>query len=155
MLKVTLIEFIFRAIPEAFIYIFAMYVFAGAKIDKVRYIKTSIILAIMMCTIRSLPISYGVHTILIIMIAITLCGTINKLAIIDIIHASIISVVIQFLAEGIDILLIEAVFKKNIHEVLKNPLHKVIYGIPSLVMWGAAIFIYYQYISKKVKKSND
>ena len=154
MLNVTLVDFIFRAIPEAFIHIFAMYVFVGAKIDKKSYTKASILLAMMMFIIRSLPISYGIHTILIIMAMITLSITLNKLSIIDTIRAAIINVIIQFIAEGLNILFIQMILKKDLEVVIIEPLSKVRYGIPSLIIWVAIIFIYYKFMGKKRKYSD-
>ena len=155
MLKVTLIEFILRGIPEAFIHLFAMYAFTGVKLDKRRYVKTGIILAIMMLFIRFLPISYGIHTILIIMAMITLSITLNKLGIIETIRAAIINVIVQFLAEGINMLLIQGMFRKSVQEIVSDPITKVIYGIPSLIIWMLVIFIYYKWIGKKKRRSHD
>ncbi|MFQ9697515.1 MAG: hypothetical protein ACLRY5_11860 [Zhenhengia sp.] len=155
MLKITLIEFILRAIPEAFIHIFAMYAFTGMKLDKHHYIRTSLILGVTMFAIRFLPISYGIHTILIIMAMITLSITLNKLGIIETIRAAIINVIVQFLAEGVNILLIESVFRKSVQEVVSDPITKVLYGIPSLIIWIMAICAYYKWIGKKKEKKYD
>lgn len=152
MLQVTLIEFILRGIPEAFIHLFAMYTFTGVKLDKHLYIKTGIILSIIMLFIRCLPISYGIHTILIIMAMITLSITLNKLGIIETIRAAIINVIVQFLAEGINMMLIQGVFGKSVQEISSKPIVKVLYGIPSLVIWMTAIFTYYKWIGRKKKK---
>lgn len=154
MLNVTLVDFIFRSIPEAFIYIFAMCVFVGVKIEKKRYMKTSILLAMMMFIIRTLPISYGIHTILIIMGIITLSITLNKLSIIDTIRAAIINVIVLFIAEGLNVLFIQIVLKKDLEVVMVEPLSKVLYGIPSLIIWVTIIFIYYKFIGK-TRKYND
>lgn len=152
MLQVTLIEFILRGIPEAFIHLFAMYTFTGVKLDKHRYIKTGIILSMIMLIIRCLPISYGIHTILIIMAMITLSITLNKLGIIETIRAAIINVIVQFLAEGINMILIEGCFGRSIQEISSDPITKVFYGIPSLIIWMIFIFGYYKWIDRKKKK---
>ena len=151
MLKITLVEFIFRAVPEAFIHIFAMCVFVGVKIGKKDYIKTSILLSMMMFIIRALPISYGIHTILIIMGMIALSITLNKLSIIDTIRAAIINVVVQFLAEGINLLFIQVVLKREIEVVIAEPVSKTLYGMPSLLIWIMFIFIYYKFMGKTRK----
>lgn len=155
MLKVTLIELILRAVPEAFIYMFAMYAFSGQKLDKIQYIKASIGLAMSMFAIRFLPISYGIHTILILMVIIAISVMFNKLNIVGVITASIINVVIQFMAEGINIMFIQYCLGKNLQEVVGNPISKTIYGVPSLILWALVITAYYRMMRKRVSKKND
>ena len=70
MLKLSVVEFVARAVPEAFLFIFAIYTFSHTRINKKRYLLSSLLMTIMIFIIRSLPISYGIHTILSIMVLI-------------------------------------------------------------------------------------
>lgn len=129
-----IITILFRGIPEGFIYIFAMYTLSNVKIDKNKCILSSVILSILMVAIRELPISYGVHTILVMMTIILLGVIINKLEMIYCISIAIVIMIVQFLAEGLNIFLIKLVFRKDVATVLSTPISKVIYGIPSLII---------------------
>nr|WP_312292105.1 hypothetical protein [Clostridium chromiireducens] len=68
MLQLTVLEFTIRTIPEALVYIFAAYVFSNKKLDVNKYLISSFLLAIGTFLVRMLPINYGVHTILAIII---------------------------------------------------------------------------------------
>ncbi len=72
MLKLSIVEFVARAIPEAFLLIFAVYTFSNTRMNKKNYLLSSFLMLIMIFIIRSLPISYGIHTILSIMVIILL-----------------------------------------------------------------------------------
>lgn len=154
MLIEALITFIFRALPEAFIHIFAMYAFTGAKIDKKKYIQSSVLIAIIMVIIRALPISYGIHTILIIMGIIAISIGINQINIIHCISIILLNVVLQFLSEGINVVIIEKVFKMSIADAVADSMNMVIYSIPSLVIWGGVIVIAYKVIRRKKSCQN-
>ena len=52
MLRVSGFEFIVRLIPEAFIFMFAAYTFSKTKLDKKRYLLSSILLGISVFFVR-------------------------------------------------------------------------------------------------------
>ncbi|GIM28590.1 hypothetical protein CPJCM30710_12560 [Clostridium polyendosporum] len=149
MLKLSILEFLFRLIPEGFLFILASYTLSKNLIDKKRYLISSIILAIIVYSIRSLPIHYGVHTILVLIIHIVLTVNINKIDIIKSIESGITTIIIEFICEGINVFLIHKVFKVDIDVIFSQPLLKIIYGIPSLLMLGCIIVLWYIRLLKK------
>ena len=108
-----------------------------------------------MILISKLPISYGIHTILIVMAIIGLGVRVNQLDIVYCISIAIINMCIQFLTEGINVLLIEKVFKMDITKAMSEPLSKSICGIPSLVMFFCVIYIVHRMIRKRQGAKND
>ena len=55
-------------IPESFLLVFVSYVFAGKRVNRKLYFISSILFVIVACLVRRLPIHFGVHTIIIILI---------------------------------------------------------------------------------------
>ena len=64
MLKITLFEFIVRGIPEEFLFVFAVYTFTRTAINLKRYLIASFVFWISEYLIRSLPIQYGINTVI-------------------------------------------------------------------------------------------
>lgn len=149
MLKLSILEFFIRVIPESFLIIFAVYTFSKTAIEVKKYFLSSIILAIMTFMIRSLPIHYGIHTILCIIVIILLICNINKIDIIKSIQAVIITIILQFICEGINVFMIQNIFKLDINYVFNEPVLKLLYGIPSLVIFACIPILYYVKLSKR------
>ena len=153
MLKLTLLEVFLRVLPEEFLIIFAVYAFSKTVINVKKYIITSILFVIAVYIIRLLPIQYGVHTILNIIVIIVLTININKISIIKSIQASIMAMILEFICEGINMFIIQHIFKRDIVYVLGIPLLKILYGIPSLLIFAATVFTYYFYLGRRKKLS--
>lgn len=149
MLKLTLLDFLARDIPEAFLFIFAAYAFSKNAINIKRYLASSISLAIMVYFIRLLPIHYGVNTILSIIIFIVIIVNINQIDTIKAIKAVIIVVILEFVCEGINIFIIQIILRLNMNYIFSDPILKVLYGIPSLLLMGCIITIYYVKLLKR------
>ena len=149
MLKLSAVEFVARAIPESFLLIFGVYAFSNTEINKKRYLFSSVLILIMVFIIRALPISYGVHTILSIMVIIALSRSINKIDTIKSIKGTIITIIVQLLCEGINILMIQYIFRKDINNIFGNPKMKIIYGIPSLGIFMCIIILHYIILLKR------
>lgn len=155
MLSEIIITTFLRGVPEAFIHMYAMYTFTNKKINKKRYVLSSIILAFLMVLISKLPISYGIHSILIVMAIIGLAVIGNELEIIYCTSITIINMIIQFLTEGINVVLIEKVFKMELASAMSSPLEKVLYGSPSLAMFFLIVWVIGRCIRKRQKEKKN
>ncbi|MBU5485950.1 hypothetical protein KQI86_16635 [Clostridium sp. MSJ-11] len=149
MIEVSLIELFGRAIPEGFLFIFALYVFSGHAINKRDYLISSILMSIITFTVRLLPIHYGVHTILNIIGLIVLNVSINKIDIVKSIQAVIITVILQFICEGINVFIIQYIFKTDMNYVFGDSKLKILYGIPSLLIFTGILTLYYIRLLKR------
>lgn len=152
MLQLSLIEFIFRAIPEALILSFGVYTFAHIPVSKRIIIKTSLILAIIIFGVRSLPISYGIHTLLGLTAIMVIVRVLHKVDFVKAIQGVIITVIIQFIVELINTFWIQVVLSKDLEMIFTNPYKKLAYGMPSLLIWGVIIWIFYK---KRVYNHED
>lgn len=143
MLKLTTFEFVVRIIPEAFILIFAMAVLSNTKLNLKKYIISSLLFGIYVYSVRMLPINYGVHTILDLVIMIIIMSSINKTEIILGIKASLITTIVLFICEGFNMLLLSLIFKDKLESIITNTTMKTIYGLPSLICFAIITVMYY------------
>ena len=149
MLKISMFEFLFRGIPESFLFIFATFAFSKTKLDMKRYIFDSGILASIAYGVRFLPIQYGINTILNLLVIIVLMTIINKLDMISAIRTGVIIIITEYICEGINVFLIQVILKININYVFSNPELAVLYGLPSLAIFGIIIISYYSILKSR------
>ncbi|WP_315117375.1 hypothetical protein [uncultured Clostridium sp.] len=149
MFTLSVVEFFGRAIPEGFLSIFSIYVFSKSAINKRDYLISSILMSIMNFMVRLLPIHYGVHTILNIMVLILLSVSINKIDIVKSIQTVIVTIILQFICEGINVFIIQYIFKADMSYVFDDAMLKILYGIPSLLICAGIIVLYYIRLLKR------
>ncbi|MBU3101172.1 MULTISPECIES: hypothetical protein [Clostridium] len=157
MLRLTLLYVFLRILPEEFLVIFAVHVFSKTVINVKKYIISSIFFIIAVYLIRLLPIQYGIHTIIAVVVVIVLTININKISIIKSIQASIMTIILEFVCEGANVFIIQYIFKADVRYVLNDPSLKILYGIPSLLIFAAIVSMYYVYLvkNKKLKEVID
>ena len=151
MLKISMFEFLLRGLPEAFLFVFAAFALSKTKLDLKRYFLASGTLALSAYAIRFLPIQYGVNTILNLFVLIVLMTIINKVDMITSIRTGVMIMVIEYICEGINVFLIQVVLKIDMNYVFSNSKLKVLYGIPSLFLFGLIIVSYYLILNKRKK----
>ncbi|WP_251861157.1 hypothetical protein [Clostridium sp. Marseille-Q2269] len=155
MLRLSMVEFVARAIPEAFLLVFAIYTFSNTRINRKNYLISSLLMVGMIFIIRSLPISYGIHTILSIMVLILLSYFVNGIDVMKSGKSTIITIIIQLICEGANIFIIQHIFKKDMNYIFKDPRLKTIYGIPSLIIFGCIIILFYIKLLKRKEIKYD
>lgn len=148
MLRLAPIEFFLRVVPEGVLLIFAAYAFSKTKIDKKKYVLSTIMLVISVFIIRGLPINYGVHTILNIIMLTIIVVNINKIDVIKAIKATLITTVLLFICEGINVALLRVLVGNELDNIVKNEVLKTLYFSPSLFILGFVVFVYYNYLKR-------
>jgi hypothetical protein len=151
MLNVPIIELFLRAIPEGLIFVFAVYVFSKTTVNRNRYILSSMLFGVIAYSIRLLPIDYGIHTVITLIVYIALVTNVNKIYIVKSIQLCIINFIIMFLCEGINMIIIKFVLKKDLEVIAQNSALKAVYTSPSILIFACIIAIYYFRTVKKSK----
>ncbi|EPY2274793.1 hypothetical protein ACXAUS_003702 [Clostridium sporogenes] len=151
MLKIGMVELIIRTLPECFFIIFVIQVFSDYKINKNKYVLSSILLSIIMYSIRLLPIHYGVHTILNIIAIVVICTFINEVTPIKSITYSLILMSLLALSEALNLYFIYKIFGENVANTLKNPLKKCIYLMPSMIILVSIVLFTFKIKDRRVK----
>ncbi|WP_291649214.1 hypothetical protein [Clostridium sp.] len=154
MLKLQPIEFLLRTIPEGFLFIFAIYVFSELKIDRKKYIISSLIFSSSVYIIRLLPINYGVHMILSVLVLLFIAIVYNKVDAIHSIKSIIILYLIQLIAEAVNVLILN-LMKLDLDILFKDPVKKSILGLPSIIITLIIIIIFYIINKKRRKLKNE
>lgn len=139
MLKLTWIEFFLRTLPEIFIMVWGIHVISRKSIDIPKYIFSSLVLSISTFFVRWLPIYFGIH----IMINIILMISIMSIIGIQIIKAMYSTLLIFFalsLGEFLNMILLNLLnINTNIQFI--NPYKKCLYYLPSLIFLVLLIII--------------
>ncbi|GAA0069657.1 hypothetical protein UT300003_11800 [Clostridium sardiniense] len=141
-LHLSFLEFVVRGIPEGILFIFSVYVFSNTKIESGKFIISSLSLAIATFLVRMLPISYGIHTILNIIVLVIIATVIIKVSIIDAIRSGILTAILMFVCEGMNMGLIQITHGSDMERIFTDPVLKTVYGIPSLMIFTIILLAY-------------
>jgi len=152
MLKVSLIEFVLRIIPESFLFLLAAYVFANKKIEKKLYIISGFIIAISMYFIRLLPIQFGIHSVIGVIIVILVAVNINKIPTSKAISSAVMIIIFEGIFETINLVFIDKVLNLNVQAVLSDSVSKLVYFAPSLIILGCSIGLFNILVNNKKNK---
>ncbi|WP_294401622.1 hypothetical protein [uncultured Clostridium sp.] len=144
MLKLTLVEFFLRTIPESFILMMALFILCNINITMKPYVMSSTLFGVCQYFIRRLPINYGVNTILGIFIMILIMHKINKSEIIPSIKSSLIMTIVLFILEWVNIVVLTFLFNDSLEIIFNNSILKILSGMPSLVLLALMTLIYYK-----------
>jgi len=149
MLRISWFEFIVRGIPEEFLVLFAVHAFSKTGINLKKYLLSGSLFWVLTSLIRFLPIQYGIHTILGLLLLIVLATFINKIDIIKSIRAGLITIILEFISEGLNVFLIQFVLKIDLNSKMNNPISKTLYGLPSIILLGVFAIAYYLRLLKR------
>lgn len=149
MLRISWFEFIVRGIPEEFLFVLAVYTFSKTGINLKKYLLSGTIFWILASSIRLLPIQYGINTILSLIALIILVSYINKIDVVKAIRAGLITLIMEFVFEGINLLIIQFILKVDLNVMMNNPILKTLYGLPSIILFGIFVITYYIRLSRR------
>lgn len=142
MLKLTLTEFFLRSIPESFLLVLLVYLISNKNFKNKDYFISAVILSASMYLVRALPIQFGIHTIIIIMIFIVINHLISKIPVKKSIASSMISMITLAICESVNFLLLSFA-KVNMEMLSVNIALRMIYFMPSLILLAVISYILY------------
>ncbi|AKA70073.1 hypothetical protein [Clostridium scatologenes] len=142
MIKLSIFEFFCRGIPEAFVFVLASLLFTKKIIDKKKLIISSILYAIIIYLVRLLPIHLGVHSIILTIIYPIISVFINKININQSIFCTLIEFVILSICELTNLFAL-SLLNVDIKIISLNPVKKVLYFLPSLILFSGIVALFY------------
>lgn len=151
MLKLSLIEFFLRLIPEGFLLALSIYAFSGTTLSKKRYIVAASVLSINTYLVRMLPINFGVHTILLLMLYIIVAVNISKIDMMMAIKLSLIATIILSICDFVNLFMLVKIFSISIENLLDDTFTKTMLGLPSLGLFFIIVFFFYKKNSRKLE----
>lgn len=152
MFEMSLINFIGRTIPETLFFVWACYTLSQTKIQVNRYFLSVIIMLILYCGVKLLPLHSGVHTLLIMVEIIIINIVINKINLIKSIVVTLSVFIIEFICEIIDLFIIQYLFKADTTYIFSNSKLKVLYGLPTFVFFVFFIILLKFLINKRGRR---
>lgn len=151
MLGISWFEFIVRGFAEEFLFVLAIHAFTNTGINLKRYLLSGTIFWISVSAVRTLPINYGVHTILDLIILTVLARYINKINTIKAMRAGFLIVITELVFEGINMFILQFILKIDLDVIMNDPILKTFYGLPSIILLGIFVISYYIWLAKRNK----
>lgn len=133
-MKVTLPVLIFVGIPEGIALATLAFILAEEKLywNKIFLIGSS--LSIGAYLLRLLPITFGVHTIILVIFLFFILNVFEKVNVIDAIKASIFTYLILILTEIVTIPMLMELFNISKNLLLKDETLKIIISLPHVIL---------------------
>ncbi|BCZ45910.1 hypothetical protein psyc5s11_19770 [Clostridium gelidum] len=154
MFEMSLLFLIGRVIPESLLFAWAFYTLSQTKIHVKRCFLSVIIMVILACGINLLPIHCGVHTLLTMVGIIITNIVINKISTIKSITVTFGTIIIEFICEIIDLFTLHYFFNVDTEYIASNAQLKILYGLPSLLLFVLIIILLKAIIIKiEIKKA--
>ncbi len=153
-IEFMLFEFLLGYILQGFAYCLGIYAFSIRKIDS-KYIIASISLIVLSYIMRLLPVSFGVHTILILVCLFLISIFYLKLQAFAAIRSILIITVLLLMIELVSVVLINLVVgEEQVNTMMQSSLGKSIIALPSSVIFAAIVVASY-FVLRKVKKKKS
>ena len=149
-LSISLIELLVKGVPEGLLVVLAVFILTKTPFDKKKYALISILFIIITYLIRLLPINFGVNTMIGLLILVLLFVLIVKTDVPKLIKSTITILITLFVCEEINVLFLYLILgKEKLDTILSSPMSKALYGTPSTILFGIAIYVMYRIMKKK------
>lgn len=155
MLQQPIYSLFIRLIPESFLVFYSIHLLTNSKIDFKKLLISAIIGGIGIYIARLLPIHFGVHTILAIILYIVLAVNINKIDMNKAIAGTLISTVLCFISDVILVVFYTSILKLPSEMVSNQTLLAVIASVPSLIILYLILRIFVYIKGLRVKNEQN
>lgn len=149
--RVPFIEVFLLGLPESYLFLLMCSAFSRKKINYKTYVLFSIIFSLIIYLARLLPVQFGINTILTIGFMILYNVKIIKINVLKSIQATILSFMLRFISEFLNIALIKFVIHEDLNKIFGNSLLKAVYTLPSLFIFALFIFILDKVLERRTK----
>lgn len=137
----TLSYVIIRSLPESILFMLAGFILLNLKIDKSRIIRIGLLFGIIVTVIRSLPIAYGIHTILGMMIGGFILIKITEVPLAHGVMATCGIFISLAMSEGIYIGITTGLLRMDIDKLVAPNATGAIMSLPSLGIFIGIVMI--------------
>lgn len=151
MLESSIIYFILRSIPESITLILSGYILLGVDIKKniINILKEGIALGLFIYIVRTLPINFGIHTVLAMIIQGIMLYKISNKNIVQLMISTCQIWLSVILSEAIYIVIALKVLSLDLNLLTNNKnIESAIATLPSLIILISIVFIF-RYLNKK------
>ena len=150
-------EYILCYLAQCFIIMLGVYAFCRSKIAMPQYLFGVGIVFVGSVLVRNLPLSYGVHTLFIMMITALVSIWYLKFPINRSIRSALFMTLILFVGEIGNMLFLNLLLgKERFAEVITNTVSKFVYGIPATILSLIITLVYYLVMeNRRIKKPEN
>jgi hypothetical protein len=153
-LETVLFEYVLGYILQGFAYCLGIYAFSIKKVDK-KYLVASILLIVISYIMRLLPISFGVHTILILACLFLLSIFFLKMPALSIIRSILAITVLLLMTELVSVFCITSIVgQAEFNKMMSDTLGKAIIALPSSVIFAVIVVCAY-FMLRKIKEKKS
>ena len=149
MQRLTWIDLLLGVIPENIVFILGSYVFSNTQIRIKKLLLSVFLISLSTYLVKLLPIQFGVHMFIFIMVFVLILFFINHIDIIKAVTWVLLLFIIRLVTEWITLYVLKEFFNISINTLLDEPMKKLLYTSPSLLMFLIVVSI--TYICKKRK----
>lgn len=150
--KIFIAEYVFGYAFQSCIYVLALFAFNKRKITWNKYIISTIGFGLASFITRSLPISFGVHTLLSLIVLALIGVQYLKMPIYPTIRATLFAVIFLLIGESLNVAGLTILYgKEEFSKIMNSPLSKALAGIPSSLLFAGIIIIFYVILTRNKK----
>jgi len=153
MLKISLFELFWAVIPEAFIFIFGVYILSNKPFEYKKIIISGLAAGIATYLIRLLPLFPGANMFFVILVSTTLLVLINKIYIIQAISTFLILMVIRITTEWLNLFVLFELLNLELDPNI-DPVNKTLLFFPSIILFLVIVVAIY-FIKRRRSKRNS
>jgi len=151
MLQLPILSLFIRLIPETFLVMYAICLLTNSKVDLKKIFISGVIGGIVIYILRLLPIHFGVHTILSVMLYILLAIKLNKIEMYKAIVGSLVATIICFISDIILIAVYTNIIIVSSEAISGQTWVSVVAGLPSLIIFYLILKTIVYFRKKRVK----
>lgn len=151
MLQLDIPYIIARTFPEGILVVLAGAILLDTKVNRIKLLKMGLLLGAIVTFIRILPINFGVHTILAMMMYWLIISKISAAKTIQTIMATLEIWIALVLSEGLYLVIATWILNLDYEALTKNEgLYGAIATLPSLIIFMLIVIII-KIVSKKIR----
>lgn len=148
MLESSFEYIIIRTLPESILFMLAGFILLNLKIDKIKLLVYGLLLGGIVTAIRSLPIAYGIHTVLAMMIGGYILTKISKLPLAQVVMATCGIFISLALSEGIYIGIATGIIGIPMEILTDTDAIAALCTLPSLIIFIGIVILMKYFVNK-------
>ncbi|KNZ41768.1 hypothetical protein [Acetobacterium bakii] len=155
-MKVSILEIILKGIPENLIFTLGLFAFTKTRIKSKPYWIAAIMIFVAVYILRLMPINYSVNIMINVIFCTVLGINVLKISLLQSVKANLLTFSAILVGEATNYFLLQSICgSQKMLEIMGDPMTKVIYTIPSTIVFGAIIFTAYYFNVIKVSKKKE
>jgi hypothetical protein len=151
--EVIIFEFLLGYALQGFTIVLGIYAFNRQRVIIKSYVIASVMVIIISYFVRLLPISFGVHTILNMLIMFLICIFYLKTPAYNTIKSALLVTVLLLVCEMADVAVMMAILgQKEFERLMLNSLYKALVGLPGTILFVIIVVLAYVFLNKQAEK---